>query len=261
MRLPVSLRVPALVAVGGLLAGALTGSFAGRALAEGRPHDGPTQPTAVAAPRVTIRYDAEHVAADLTAALAGARTYAFELWPDENAVPFTGSAAVRDGRSDLVARIDEDGVATELRLVGDDAYAHLPGVTDGFVRTSRTAPSDDLVGAYLGYLTSADVAALLAESRDAVVSVATGGPSEQLDQVPAQPFDVVVDLRRATGALHARFADGGTTNPYAMLRLWIGPDGLVRRYTEPTTGLRVDLTQWGADVDVTAPEQLADSAG
>lgn len=254
MRFPLS-RVPVLVAVGGLLAGALTGALTGGALAG---DDGPRT-----LPRVAVRYDTEHVVADLEQALAGAGAYAFELRIDPQAPVVTGGAA-RDGeRWDLVGRIDEDGTVSELRLVGDDAYASLPGLTDGFTRTSRTEPADPLVAAYVDYLAVVDLPHRFADVRGAVASVTPGGASITVDGVTAQPFDVVVDLRRATGATGERFTSGAVTNPYWMLRLWIGPDGLVRRYAEPAGTVEAEFTQWGVDVAVERPAELtgADEAG
>lgn len=257
MRLPPFSRVPALVALGGLIAGGLTGAVAGSALAGGQPPPGPAVPTAVAAPRVTVRYDREHVVADLLDALRP-RSYAFTLVLDPQAPVLTGAAA-RDGdRWNLVGRVEEDEAVTEIRLIDDDAYVSVSGVTDGFARTSRDEPGDAFIGAYIASFGPAQIATTLAETRDAVVSVATGGPSVELDQVPAQPFDVTVDLRRATGAMGARFTSGATTNPYAMMRLWIGPDGLVRRYAEPATTLQVDFTEWGDPVTIQTPEDADD---
>ncbi len=258
MRLPPFSRVPALVALGGLIAGGLTGAFAGSALAGSQPDAGPAVPTAIAAPRVTVRYDPQHVVGDLLDALRPADSYAFTLTLDPQAPALTGAAA-RDGdRWDLVGRVEEAETVTEVRLVGDDAYVYVSGLTDGFGRTSRDEPGDAFVAAYIASFAPAQLATTLLETREAVVSVAAGGASVELDQVPAQPFDVVVDLRRATGAMGARFTTGATTNPYAMMRLWIGPDGLVRRYAEPATTLQVDFTEWGDDVAIAAPDDAVD---
>ncbi len=258
MHVPAVPRVPALVALGGLVAGALTGALAASALAGNQAPTGPAVPTALAAARVTLRYEPQHVVADLIDAMRDADSYAFTLSLEPQAPELTGVAARADDRWDLVGRIEEDGGGTELRLVGDDAYASIPGLTDGFGRTSRDEPDDAFVAAYVASFRPAELATTFAETRDAVVSVAAGGASVELDQVPAQPFDVVVDLRRATGSMAARFAGGTTTNAYLMMRLWIGPDGLVRRYAEPATSLRVDFGRWGEQVLVEAPDESAD---
>ncbi|GEA85830.1 MAG: hypothetical protein NVV70_12830 [Cellulomonas sp.] len=255
--LPAS-RVPALVALGGLLAGGISGAFAASALAGSEPAAGPAVPTAIAAPRFTVRYDPQHVLGDLLEALRPVDSYAFTLALDPQAPELTGAAMRDDDRWDLVGRIEEDGTVTELRLIGDDAYAFISGLTDGFGRTSRDEPGDPFVAAYIDSFGPAELATTLAETRDAVVSVSAGGASVELDQVPAQPFDVVVDLRRATGAMGSRFTSGATTNAYAMMRLWIGPDGLVRRYTEPKTSLQVDFTRWGEDVVIEAPDDAVE---
>ncbi|UJP40443.1 hypothetical protein [Cellulomonas palmilytica] len=250
MQLPPLSRVPALVAVGGLLAGGFTGALAGGALAD----EGGPRPL----PRVAVRYDTAHVITDLAQALAATDTYTFELRVDPQA-PVVAGAAEREGDGwDLVGRIDEDGATSELRLVDDDAYASLPGLTDGFARTSRTDPADPLVGAYVDYLAVVDLGSRFADIRDAVASVAPGGASITVDDVAAQPFDVVVDLRRATGATGERYTSGAVSNPYWMLRLWIGPDGLVRRYAEPAGTVEADLTGWNTDVDIDPPDDFTE---
>ena len=250
MHLPPLSRVPALVAVTGLLAGGVTGALAGGALAD----EGGPRPL----PDVAVRYDTEHVVADLADALRAVDTYTFELRLDPQAPVVTGGAERHGDRWDLVGRIDEDGAVSELRLVDDDAYASLPGLTDGFARTSREDPADLLVGAYVDYLAVVDLSRRFEEVRDAVASVAPGGASIFVDGVTAQPFDVVVDLRRATGATGERFTSGAVANPYWMLRLWIGPDGLVRRYAEPAGTVEADLTGWNTEVRIDPPDEVTE---
>lgn len=206
-------------------------------------------------PKNAIRATPEHLLGDLVAALEAEQTYAFRLRTDPETPPFDGVARLVEGRADIAATIDEGAAVSEIRLVGDDLYASIPGLTDGWGRAARDVPSDPFTFVYAEYLAVADLPVLLGGAQSGVRGVTLA--DAPVDGLEATVYDVEVDARMATGPLHLDETDASENDLEAIIvmRFWVDDDGLVRRLGAPGEEGHVDFFDHGEPVTIEAPAE------
>lgn len=286
---------PPLVIVGvGLVAGALAGVLGAQAFADDpaapAPGAAPSAQGRVASPAGThsaspsgspsgspsaepsatsdetppgVRTTAQHLLPDLAAAVASAGTFTFTIELGDETPPFTGAARVVGTRSDVVAEMHEGPDHVEIRLIGDDMYASMGALTGGgWGHGPRGFPADPFSGVYSQLVEIADLAAVLADAQPGVVSVDPAGDPESVGGFPATPYDVVIDMSRATGSIRTSYeqnlSSSSEYDPMSTMRFWVSPDGLVRRLSDPDSGGGITYGDFGEPVEIEAPETFTE---
>ena len=148
----------------------------------------------------------------------------------------------------------------DIRYVDGAAYVNLGDATNGlFWQLDLTDTSNPLSAALSQATGQASIADSIASVQPAIVSVTPSGAPEDLDGVSTQPYEVVVDTTKITGAAADQFATAkaqGVTVPDTITyTYWIGTDKLPRKMTMDLLGSTTEMlfTNWGSRTPVEAP--------
>lgn len=183
-----------------------------------------------------------------------------------------GDARLTDSGAEMTMTMSVPGMdgGMELRMVGGKLYMNMGELTgDKFYAIDPNDVDDPLASSFGSSLDQMSVAESMESIKDAIVSVEKAGEPESIDGVDAQPYEVVVDTTKITGAAGEQFQqaeEAGATLPATISYVYfVGPDGLPRKMTMDLEGSTTDMTfsDWGEDVTIEAPakDQITDSLG
>lgn len=167
-----------------------------------------------------------------------------------------GDAVIGDSAADTAMTMTMETGETgtmDMVLVDETIYMNMGALTDGkFVKIDLTDTSNPVGQQYSQMLGQIDPGAQLEELQAALSDFEKAGEPKRIDGVEAQPYVITIDTARLAEVAEGQAVAGlPDTVEYTM---WIGPDNLLRRMESTTVGkVVVDYTDWGQDVDVTAP--------
>lgn len=183
-----------------------------------------------------------------------------------------GDARLTDTGAEMTMTMSVPGMdgGMELRMVGGKLYMNMGELTgDKFYVIDPDDADDPLASSFGSSLDQMSAAESMESIKDAIVSVEKAGEPESIDGVDAQPYEVVVDTTKITGAAGEQFQqaeEAGATLPATISYVYfVGPDGLPRKMTMDLEGSTTEMTfsDWGEDVTIEAPakDQITDSLG
>ncbi|WP_019135478.1 hypothetical protein [Cellulomonas massiliensis] len=183
-----------------------------------------------------------------------------------------GDARLSDSGAEMTMTMSVPGMdgGMELRMVGGKLYMNMGELTgDKFYVIDPTDADDPIASSFGSSLDQMSAAESMESIKDAIVSVEKAGDPETIDGVDAQPYEVVVDTTKVTGAAGEQFQqaeEAGATLPDTISYVYfVGPDGLPRKMTMDLEGSTTEMTfsDWGEDVTIEAPakDQITDSLG
>lgn len=168
-----------------------------------------------------------------------------------------GDAAITGDDIAMAMTLSSQGMDMEVRVVDGIWYMNLGELTQGkFVKVDPSDDSDPMAQSFAGITDQMDPSASVEATKDAVVSVTKSGATEKLDGVDAQPYEVVVDTSKITGAMADTIAAAGTAVPDTFTyTYWVGPDNKPRKMVMDQAGTTTEMTMtdWGKKVSVEAP--------
>ena len=162
------------------------------------------------------------------------------------AMEATGSADLTDGKRNvsLVMSSPEMG-DFEFRLVDGIIYLNMGPLTGGlFVQADPNDPADEFAAGFAGF--EDDILGTEFEGmEDAITSVTAVGEPEEIDGVPTQPYDVVIDTTKiaadvAEGLLTEEALDAlPATLTYTY---WLDADDVPRKMAFDIAGTTTTMT-------------------
>lgn len=218
-------------------------------------------PTPTPTPTAVYTLTAATFVQAMNAAAAKATSCTFTLEAtDQSSGTITANGATRvtaGGTNEMAMKLTVPGQGEmELRVVGGVWYMSAGQLTGGkFVKGDPKDANGPFAG-MTGIFDSVNPNHGMAADQDAVVAVTPAGGTEQVDGVPTQAYDVVVDTSKLTAAARAEQFDDKTPLPAQVTyRFWFGADGLVRKMVVDVQGEHQVMTfsGWGQPVDIHAP--------
>lgn len=196
----------------------------------------------------------------MQAAAAKATSCTFTLQVATNGQTITADGALRvlpDKTSEMAMKMTTSGTGSiDLRVVAGTWYISGGELTGGkFVKGDPKDPKGPFAG-MTGVFDSVNPNQGMSAFQDAIVSVTPAGGTEQVDGVPTQAYDVVVDTTKLSAAVRSEQFDEKTALPAQITyRYWFGADGLVRKMAADVQGEQQVMTfsGWGQPVDIQAP--------
>ncbi|MGH3459803.1 hypothetical protein [Aeromicrobium sp.] len=148
----------------------------------------------------------------------------------------------------------------EMRLVDQIFYLNFGPMTDNkFAEIDLTDKDNPIGKQYSEIVSNLDPAQQLKQFEGAVTSFEKKGKTVSLDGVDAQPYVVVIDTSKMSGAAEAPPGMPKTLE-YTM---YIGPDNLPRRVLSQLPAaagagggeMKIDYSKWGEKVSITKPDK------
>jgi len=203
---------------------------------------------------------------------AGTYHTSMTIGADELTINAEGDARLTAEGAEMSMTMTVPGLdgGMELRMVGGKLYMNMGEMTgDKFYVIDPTDSDDPIASSFGSSLDQMSATESMESIKDAIVSVEKSGDPETIDGVEAQPYEVVVDTSKVTGAVAEQFAqarEAGATLPTTFTYVYyVGSDGLPRKMTMNLEGSATEMTfsGWGEDVTIEAPadDQLTDSLG
>lgn len=155
------------------------------------------------------------------------------------------------------------GGSLAMRLIDQSFFINLGEKTGNkFAQVDLTDTSNPIAQQFGSITEQLDPSKQLEQFNEAVSSFEKKGKAVTIDDVSAQPYEIVLDTSKIASFKDVP-SDAAASIPKTLTyTMFIGPDDLLRRITADVQGstITVDYSRWGKPVDVTAPpaDQLTD---
>lgn len=171
----------------------------------------------------------------------------------------TGDIAVGKTIADSAMTMTMDmgaSMKADMRLVDEALYLNIGEMSENkFVKVDLTDESNPLAKQFGQLTDQMDPSKQLAELDEAVTKFEKSGEPQKIDGVDAQPYAVTVDTSKLKALADLPSSATSQLPKTIDYTMYVGSDDLLRRMEFDLAGSksRVDYSQWGEPVEITAP--------
>ncbi|WP_265521497.1 hypothetical protein [Oerskovia flava] len=187
---------------------------------------------------------------------AGSVTMSMVMEAEGMTMEMLGDLVIHESTMDMAMTMTIPGSdEMEIRVVDEMFYVNMGELSGGlFVQVDPSDPEDPLAQSFDGLTEQMDPNQSIRDLDGAIKSVEKAGDPVDIDGVPSQPYDVVVDVAKVSGMMEEQAA-GAELPEEITYQYWIDADDLMRKVTFDVAGSTSEMTMsnWGEDLDVVAP--------